>query len=129
MGIVFPYPFDPEPLGTDAWKLGEDLKVIGAITSYTYAQPTDGATVTATVGLAALVLEPAAPLATLTVVLPPTPDDGQVFELSTTQDISALTVDGAAGDSVIGSSVGVLAQNGGASWRYRKSNTTWYRRY
>jgi hypothetical protein len=45
---------------------------------YVYNQPTTGGTVTAAVGDVRLVLDPAAEIATLAVVLPPSPTDGQV---------------------------------------------------
>jgi hypothetical protein len=48
------------------------------------------------------------------------PFDTQEFMLSTTRDISALTV-------TPGGLVGVLAANGSLAWRYRASNATWYR--
>ena len=127
--ITFPYPFDSEPVNTDAWKIGEDLKVIGSVTSYAYVQPGDGSTVAATAGLAALLLEPAAALPSLTVVVPPTPEDGQVFEVSTTADISSFTVSAPVGALILGGGPFVFAQNGGASWRFREENLTWYRRY
>ena len=96
--------------------------------NYAYQQPSSGATLTAPAFLGAYVLDPGAALAALTVILPPTANDGQVFELSTTQAITALTVDPAAGQSVIGGNV-LLTANGGISWRYRSADNTWYRRY
>jgi len=89
-----------------------------AAISYVYAQPLTGNTLTAIAGQGAFVIDPAGAIAALTVVLPPGAVDGQVFELSTTQTITALTVNPAAGDTVVGGAVGVLAANGGASWRY-----------
>jgi hypothetical protein len=91
-----------------------------------YEQPTSGATVVAT-GLA-LQLEPAGTLATLTVVLPATPADGQVFELSTTEQLTLLTVLGAGGVPVRGGSY-LLNADSGSSWRYREASGTWYVRY
>lgn len=96
--------------------------------NYSYQQPASGATLTATAYLAAYVLDPAATLATLTVVLPPAANDGQFFELSTTQAISALTLSPAAGQTVGGGTL-LLAANGGAGWRYVAANSTWYRRF
>jgi len=96
--------------------------------NYSYQQPTSGATLTATAYLAAYVVDPAGMLAALTVVVPPTANDGQFFELSTTQTITALTVDPASGQSVIGGSL-TLGTNTGAGWRYRAANNTWYRRF
>jgi len=96
---------------------------------YSYIIPADGSTQTATEGLGAFVFNPAGALATLAVVLPVSPIDGQVFEISTSQDIGALTVSAPAGATVSGGTVGVLSGNGGCSWRYVESETTWFRRF
>jgi hypothetical protein len=96
--------------------------------NYSFQQPASGATLTAPAFLGAYLLDPAGTLATLTIVLPPAANDGQVFEMSTTQAVTALTISPAAGQSVIGGSLS-LAANAGASWRYRGANNTWYRRY
>jgi hypothetical protein len=99
----------------------------GTIPSCTYVVAVNGGTTVATDGLGAVQLEPAAAIATYTVTLPPNATDNQIFGVSTTQDISALTGGPAAGQSVNGGAVGVLPADGGVAWRYRASNTTWYR--
>jgi hypothetical protein len=96
--------------------------------NYSYQQPVSGATLTAPAYLAAYVIDPAATLSALTVVMPPSANDGQFFELSTTQAISALTVSPAAGQTVKGGAP-MLTANGGAGWRYVAANNTWYRRF
>ena len=105
---------------------GWPLRAAGA--NYSYQTPSGGATLTATAHLAAYVLEPAASLASLTVVLPPNANDGDVFEIATTATITALTVSPAAGQSVKGGSL-MLAANGGIAFRFRAANSTWYRRF
>ncbi len=96
--------------------------------NYSYQQPTSGATLTAPTYLAAYVIDPSATLAALTIVTPPSANDGQFFEFGTTQTITALTVSPAAGQSVTGGSL-TLGANAGAGWRYRAANNTWYRRF
>jgi hypothetical protein len=96
--------------------------------NYSYQQPASGATLTALAYLAAYVIDPATTLSALTIVMPPSANDGQFFELSTTQAVSALTVSPAAGQTVKGGSL-LLAANGGCGWRYRAANSTWYRRF
>jgi hypothetical protein len=96
--------------------------------NYSYQQPTTGATLTAAAYLAAYVIDPAGGLASLTVVTPPGASDGQLFEISTTQAISALTASPAAGQTVLGGAL-LLEANGGVGWRYRAANNTWYRRF
>lgn len=95
---------------------------------YVYYVPTTGSTITAGAGLFAAVSEPANPLDSLNLVLPPLPLDGQVFEFSTTQTITALNVTGGTGETVLGGSQ-MLTANGGVSWRYCAATTKWYRRY
>ena len=106
--------------------LAEDLVTIA--NNYAYTQPTSGSTVVMAINTTAQLLDPAAEIATLTVTLPGVPGDGQVVEISSTQIIDALTVN-ASGATVIGGGPMILSANGGVSWRYRASNTTWYRRY
>lgn len=106
--------------------LAEDLVTIS--NNYAYVQPLSGATVVMLGGTTGLLLDPAAEIATLTVTLPNGPTDGQVAEISSTQIIDALTVN-ATGATVSGGAAMILAANGGVSWRYRQTNTTWYRRY
>lgn len=123
-------------VNTDDWSLrvhdgvtlgGWPLRAIGA--NYSYQTPTSGATLTAPAHLGAYVIDPAAALAALTIVLPSAPNDGDTFEASTTQTLTALTINPAAGQSVKGGGPFTLAANGGVGWRYRAANSTWYRRY
>jgi len=101
---------------------------VGTGGGYSYQQPASGTTLTAPAYLGAYVIDPAATLAALTVVAPPDANDGQVFELSTTQAITALSVSPAAGQSLIGGAL-LLAADGGVAWRFRAANNTWYRRF
>jgi len=98
--------------------------------SYVYAQPVTGATLTAVAGQGATVCDPAGAILALAQVLPPSPVDGQVFEFSTTQVITALTATAAAGDTMAGSSGGPVGMgaNSGISWRYRLADLKWYPR-
>ena len=123
-------------VNTDDWSLrvhdgvalgGWPLRAIGA--NYAHQTPTSGATLTAAAHLGAYILEPAATLASLSIVMPSAPNDGDAFEVATTQQITALTINPAAGQSVMGGGPLTLAADGGVAWRYRGANTTWYRRY
>jgi hypothetical protein len=96
--------------------------------SFSFQRPLTGATLTATTGLGAFVIQPAGPIAALNVVLPPGPTDGQIFELSTNQTITAMAVTAPAGATVQQGS-GMLTAGGGMSWRYHPADTTWYRRF
>lgn len=98
--------------------------------SYVYAAPLTGVTLTAVAGQGAYVLNPAGAIAALTIVMPPSAADAQVFEVSTTQTITSLTLTPAATQAMGGTSGGpfVLSANGGVSWRYRSVDLTWYPR-
>ncbi len=103
----------------------------GGIGFTTYVIPSDGDTITATLGQGRLVMVPAGDLAAVHLVLPPTPADEGIFEVSSTKNITAFDAVGSAGDSMASSSGGpfTFGVNGGWSWIYRLADTTWYPRY
>lgn len=109
-GVVFPGGLAP-PVGT-----------------YSYQVPASGDTLTAAAALGAYVLNPAGVLATLTVVCPPSAVDGQLFGMSSTRTITALTVSPAAGQVVSGGAT-LLGGDGGVAFRYRTADATWRREY
>lgn len=87
-----------------------------------YAQPTTGQTVTANPGVAALFIDPAGTLATLTVVLPASPVEGQGFEMGSSQILTALTITG----TIVGT-LTTLALGGFARFRYSATASKWFR--
>jgi hypothetical protein len=95
---------------------------------YAYSQPTTGATITTAQRETRRIIDPASTLATLTVVLPPDPRNGDIYEIMSSQQITLLTVSGPDGETVKAGSF-LLNADSGASWLYRASNTTWYSRY
>lgn len=92
---------------------------------YDYIVPADGSTYTAPPAVDSVLLEPAGALAALTVLLPALPQDRDTFSVSSTHDITALTVGGAY--TVLNAPAGLLAGQG-VCWQFRLANTTWYRR-
>jgi hypothetical protein len=88
--------------------------------------PSSGATLIATAALGGYLLELAAPIAALNIVAPPSPVDGQRFEILSSKAVDALSVTAPGGATVVGGSV-FLAANAGALWRYRATDTTWRR--
>lgn len=96
-------------------------------TVYTRYTPSSGNTITLSANTYRVIVEPATSIATLTIVLPPLPNDGDVFEIMSTQQILILNITAGNG-SVRGNSF-TLNPDSGASWIYRASNTTWYVRY
>jgi hypothetical protein len=97
--------------------------------SYQKVVPLTGNTLTAGAGLGAFVIVPAGQLATLTVILPPNPADGQIFSISTTQNLVALTPQGAAGNTVVDAVGYTVGANGGVAWRFVIADLAWYRVY
>jgi hypothetical protein len=93
---------------------------------YQLVAPSTGGSVTVNNGVAALVINPAGSLLTLTVMLPNAPKDGQVLSLASTQLITGLTLTPSGGQSVVGS-ISTLVLGGFASYRWVSSLSTWVR--
>lgn len=99
------------------WKRTQNYNV------YDYAIPAEGGTYTALDGTDSAVLEPAGGLLTLTVVLPPTPQDRDTFTLSSTQNVATLIT---ISNYTVQASPPGLTANTAVTWRFRQTNTTWY---
>ena len=94
--------------------------------SYSYQTPLTGTAITFGAGVTQLVLNPAGTLATLTIIMPASPIDGQKVFFSSTQVITALTVSPNSGQSVADPQSS-LTVGGSGGYIYRSANTTWYR--
>jgi hypothetical protein len=89
-----------------------------------YVAPTAGATVNVNNnGYTRLVLDPATTLATLTVTLPGSPQDGDTVEIATSQIITTLTLNG----GTIISAIATLALGGFATYLYNSTAGKWFR--
>lgn len=99
----------------------------GLIQQYDYQAPTTGFSYTFSAGTNVLVMNPAGTLATGTITMPSAPADGMTITISTTQEITALTLNGNTGQSIGGSQVARLPANSAMQFVYRLTNTTWYR--
>lgn len=91
-----------------------------------YAVPTTGQTVTAASNTNRLLINPAGTLLALTVVFPSPASDNQLFQFTSTQILTGLTMTSGS-DTVKGALTAVAAVNGFASWVYDLPTTTWYR--
>lgn len=98
----------------------------GVLQSYDYQVLTTGFTYTFASGITTLIAQPAGTLATGTITMPGTPADGMVVTFMSTQEITALTIAGGAGQSIGGTQTTQLPANSAMSFVYRQSNTTWY---
>ena len=96
---------------------------LGITTTATdYETPTNGATVT--LSARTTILDPAADLASLTLVMPATPFNEQVVTVSCTHNIAALTI--TLGGASMKNPATFMQADLPFSYRYRASNTTWY---
>lgn len=96
----------------------------GVLQAYDYQVLTTGFSYTFATGVQTLVINPAGTLATGTITMPASPVDGMVITFSTTQQITALTVNGNTGQSITS---GPTFMNAGssASYVYNLANTAW----
>jgi hypothetical protein len=99
----------------------------GVLQSYDFQALTTGFSYTFASGTTTLIINPAGTLATGTITMPATPADGMVITFTTTQEITAITINGNTGQSIGGTQVAQLPANSAMSFVYRQSNTTWYR--
>lgn len=99
----------------------------GVLQSYDYQVLTTGFSYTFATGITTLIAAPAGTLATGTITMPGSPADGMVVTFTTTQEITALTISGNAGQSIGGTQVSLMAANSSLSFVYRQANTTWYK--
>lgn len=99
----------------------------GVLQSYDFQVLTTGFSYTFASGTTTLIAAPAGTLATGTITMPVSPADGMVVTITTTQEITALTINGNTGQSIGGTQTTQMPANSALSFVYRQSNTTWYR--
>jgi hypothetical protein len=97
----------------------------GVLQSYDFQVLTTGFSYTFAAGTTTLIANPAGTLATGTITMPASPADGMVITIESTQQITALTVQGNTGQSLVGGTITMRA-NQPESFIYRLTNTTWY---
>ena len=97
----------------------------GLLQQYDYQAPTTGFSYTFAAGVNVLVMNPAGTLATGTITMPASPADGMTITFSSTQSITALTVNANTGQSIVRSPTSFGAGSA-VTFVYRLSNTTWY---
>lgn len=96
----------------------------GTATPFQYEVPLTGFSIALLGSL--LHLNPAGTLATGTVTLPASPQDGQLFTIISTQTQTALTITAATGDTVSNTATALVALTA-ISWRYHKLTRAWRR--
>lgn len=88
-----------------------------------YSVPTTGQTVVMASNIGRLVLNPAGLLATLTLTVPPLPTNGQKVSISSTQAITAITINGG---TIVGT-ITTLAIGGFADFVFSSDTASWLR--
>lgn len=91
-----------------------------------YEAPLTGATLTAGVGCEAMIVDQAGTIAALTLNLPASPKNGQTFEVSFDEVVTALTM-AAPASATIKDPLTAATAGGFAKWRYNKGDNSWYR--
>lgn len=97
---------------------------------YQYETPLTGASITVANNIGKLIIDPAGTIATLTVVMPSAPVDGQILSMGTDSTITALTITPGAGQTVANSPTALTISTTAAfgyQFIYRAANTNWYR--
>lgn len=88
--------------------------------------PTNGSSTALDNDTGGVNLEHGSLIAGCTLTMPTTPEDGQVYTLSSRSAVTALTHSAAAGQTIRGA-LTTIAVNGFASYRYRASDAVWVR--
>jgi hypothetical protein len=108
---------------------GAQIGTASSMTTYLVSVPLTGFTITAPSPVTAtfLLLNPAGTLATGTLTMPATPNDGGSFCVMSTQTQTALTVSANTGQTVAGTAVTALTAYVPACWRWWALTSTWSR--
>lgn len=114
--------------GVQAANIGDALDIINlkgtADQGKSVQTPTTGFSITIAAGIKTLELTPAGTLATGTITMPAAPIDGQEIRIASTQQITALTLSGNAGQT-ISNAPSTLAAGQGCMFIYNLATTTW----
>jgi hypothetical protein len=94
-------------------------------TGFSIQTPSTGFSITVSDAWSSLILDPAGTLASGTITFPPTPSNGRIINVSSTQTVTALTLSANTGQTSKCAHTTIAA---GTSFRciYQTSNTTWY---
>ena len=97
----------------------------GLLQNYDYQAPTTGFSYTFTT-YNVWFANPAGTLATGTITMPASPVDGMTVTITSTQQITALTINANTGQSIVAGGAVQLNANTNRQYMYRLANTTWY---
>lgn len=91
--------------------------------------PTNGFSLTVVDGVTHLYLNPAGPLCSGSITMPPNPVNEQTLEVLTSEQISLLTLNANTGQELTPNPPQIMLAGSGFSYRYLTSLGTWFRRW
>jgi hypothetical protein len=97
----------------------------GLLQAYDYQILTTGFSYTFSPGTQVLIMNPAGTLATGTITMPASPNDGMTITFSTSQQITSLTLNPNTGQSII-SGITTMPASRAMTYMYNASNLAWY---
>jgi len=111
-----------------AW-VNQVVSALNVLVNYSSAVQqvvTTGFSLTVPNGQQILTLTPAATLATGSIIMPPAPINGAFVQVSTTNTVTALTLSGNTGQTLLNAPT-TLTAGSSFSYYYNATNSTWYR--
>lgn len=102
------------------------LGYLASLPNYTYQVPATGFAITVGTGIASLILNPAASLATGTITLAPPLRDGWIVHISSSQAVASLTLNSVAGYSISNAPTS-LSAGVPVGFQYVQQVMTWFR--
>lgn len=98
--------------------------------AYANVSPLTGTSVVIPNNVSNYLITPAGTIAALTVTMPSAPTDGQVVRISSSQTVTALTLNGAAGQTISNAPTAITISTTatyGYAFLYQRSSKTWFR--
>ena len=108
------------------WDTVSVTHIGGSDPSVAYNVPLTAFALTIAAGILTLILDPAGTLAAGAVTMPAAPYDNQPVTIMSSQIVTALVINANAGQTINGAPT-AFAANTAFRFRYKLSNTTWYR--
>jgi hypothetical protein len=118
--------FESTQSGSTVSLLASQVKTYVDKESYTYNVPSTGFSLTIGAGVQQLILNPAGVLATGTITMPAAPADGFVVTISSTQVVTALTLNPNSGQTLSANTT-ALAASTSVRYIYVSSVTKWFK--
>ena len=98
------------------------------IDRYNLQTPANGSSIDIDDRVPTLVLDPGVTLTSLTITMPPTPEDGQIQRICTSKEITSLTLN-ANTNQTLATDTTTMPAGSGIAYIYSNANNYWYRLY